>query len=45
MICPPELSGNLTSSHLIAKQEELGEGNDEFGLKNIFLRTSKRILT
>jgi hypothetical protein len=28
LIYPPELSGNLTSSHLVAKQEELGEGND-----------------
>jgi hypothetical protein len=29
---PPELSGNPTSSHLVAKQEDLGEENDEFGL-------------
>jgi hypothetical protein len=32
LICPPELSGNPTSSHILANQEELGEGNDEFGL-------------
>jgi hypothetical protein len=29
---PPELSGYPTSSHLVAKQEELGEGSNEFGL-------------
>jgi hypothetical protein len=29
---PPELSGNPTSKVIVAKQEELGEGNDEFGL-------------
>jgi hypothetical protein len=34
---PPELSSNPTSSHIVKKQEELGEGNDEFGLtKNLF---------
>jgi hypothetical protein len=27
-----ELSDNPTSSHLVAKQEEVGEWNDEFGL-------------
>jgi hypothetical protein len=32
LICPPELSGNPTSSHLVANQEELGKGNDEFSL-------------
>jgi hypothetical protein len=32
LIRPPELSGNPTSSHLVGKQEEFGEGNDEFGL-------------
>jgi hypothetical protein len=25
-------SSNPTSSHVVAKQEEFGEGNDEFGL-------------
>jgi hypothetical protein len=28
-------------SHLVAKQEEPGEGNDEFGLQSIFVHTSK----
>jgi hypothetical protein len=32
-----EISGNHTSSHLLANQEELGEGNDEFGLRSISL--------
>jgi hypothetical protein len=33
LIHPPELSGNPTSSHLVSKQDELGEVNgDEFGL-------------
>jgi hypothetical protein len=31
LIRPPERSGNPTSSHLAEKQEELGEGNYEFG--------------
>jgi hypothetical protein len=29
------------SSHLVADQEELGEVNDELGLRNIFVQTSK----
>jgi hypothetical protein len=29
------------SSHLVADQEELGEVNDELGLRNIFVKTSK----
>jgi hypothetical protein len=32
LIHPPQLSGNPTSSHLVAKQEKLDKGNDEFGL-------------
>jgi hypothetical protein len=32
LIRPPELYSNPNSTHLVAKQEELGEGNDEFGL-------------
>jgi hypothetical protein len=31
LIRPPELSGNSTSSHLVVNEEELGEGNYEFG--------------
>jgi hypothetical protein len=32
LIRPQELSGNHTSIHLVAKQDELGQENDEFGL-------------
>jgi hypothetical protein len=32
LIRPPELSGKPTSTHLVAKENELGEGNYEFGL-------------
>jgi hypothetical protein len=39
LICPPGLSGNSSSSHLVAKQEELGEGSGEFGLT--LVHTSK----
>jgi hypothetical protein len=42
LIRPPELSGNRSSIHLVANQEELGEGNDEFSLRSIFVNTSKR---
>jgi hypothetical protein len=28
-------------SHLVANQKELGERNDKFGLRNIFVHTSK----
>jgi hypothetical protein len=35
----PELSGKPISSHLVAKQEELGEENGEYGLCNIFVNT------
>jgi hypothetical protein len=41
LIRPPELSGSSTSSHLAADQEELGEGNYKFCLKNIFVHISK----
>jgi hypothetical protein len=41
MISPTELTGIPVSSHIMANQEELGEGNDEFSLRNIFVRTSK----
>jgi hypothetical protein len=40
LIRPPELCSNPNSSHLAAKQEELGEEN-EFGLQSIFVHTSK----
>jgi hypothetical protein len=36
----PHLSGNTTSSHLVANQEELGELNGDSGVHNIFVRTS-----
>jgi hypothetical protein len=32
LIRPPELSGSLTISHLVANQEDLCEVNNEFGL-------------
>jgi hypothetical protein len=28
-------------SHPVANQEELGEGNDEFGLRNVFFHICK----
>jgi hypothetical protein len=40
LICPPELSGNPTSSHLVVIQQELGKGN-EFSLRNKFFHTLK----
>jgi hypothetical protein len=33
LIDPPQLSGSRTSSYLVAKWEELSEGNDEFVLR------------
>jgi hypothetical protein len=42
MNCPPELSDHLTNSHVVASQEEHGEGIDEFGVRNIFDHISKR---
>jgi hypothetical protein len=41
LICPPELSDNLTSSHLVENQEGLGERNNEYVLGNIFVHTSR----
>jgi hypothetical protein len=35
LLRPPELSDNCTSSYLVANQEELGEGNEEFSLCSI----------
>jgi hypothetical protein len=43
LICPPELWQFYQHSHLVANQEKLDEGNDEFGL--IFVHTSKGFLT
>jgi hypothetical protein len=42
-IRPPELSGSRTNCHLEANQDELGEGHDEFGLRNFFAHISKCI--
>jgi hypothetical protein len=42
---PPELSGNTTSTHLVANQEEPGNINDEFGLQNIYIHTTKWLFT
>jgi hypothetical protein len=36
LIRKPELSGNPTSRVISSKQEELGKGNDEFGLAKYF---------
>jgi hypothetical protein len=41
----PELSDNHTSSHLVAKQEELGEGNDKFGFRSFLVHTYKWFFT
>jgi hypothetical protein len=41
LIRPPAHSDNHTTSHLIAKEEELCEGNDLFGLRSIFVHNSK----
>jgi hypothetical protein len=38
LIRPPQLSGNRTRSHLVAKQE-LGEGNDKFSLTKYLVHT------
>jgi hypothetical protein len=32
LICPQELSGNPTSSHLVGKHKDCGKGNAEFCL-------------
>jgi hypothetical protein len=45
LIRPPQLSGNPTSSHPVPKQEELGEGNYDFGMRSIFVHTPKGFLT
>jgi hypothetical protein len=44
LLIHPELSGNPSSSHLVASQEGFGDGNDEFSLQNIFVHTSKLFL-
>jgi hypothetical protein len=31
LVRPPELSGNFTRSHLVAKRDELFKGNYEYG--------------
>jgi hypothetical protein len=41
LICPSEFSGNPITSCLVANQEELGKGNDRFGLQSIFIHISK----
>jgi hypothetical protein len=35
MILPPKVSSNSTSTHLVAMQEEHGEGNAKFYLRSI----------
>jgi hypothetical protein len=41
LICPPAVSSNPTSSHLVTNYDELGKENDEFGLTKYFVHTSK----
>jgi hypothetical protein len=45
LISPPELSGNPTSIHLAAEQEELEKELTNLALRSIFGHTSKRFLT
>jgi hypothetical protein len=45
LIHPPELSGNPTSSHLVAKQEELAKEIMNLALQSIFNDTLKGPLT
>jgi hypothetical protein len=45
LICQPELSGNPTSSHLVAKQEELTKEITNLALRSISFHTSKGSLT
>jgi hypothetical protein len=45
LIHPPELSGNPTSSHLVAKQEELAKEIMNLALQSIFSDTLKGSLT
>jgi hypothetical protein len=40
LVIHPTLSGNPTSSNLVANDEQPGKRNDEFGLQNIFVHTS-----
>jgi hypothetical protein len=37
LICLPELSGNPTSSHLVANQEDLAKEVMDFALRGIYL--------
>jgi hypothetical protein len=39
LIRPPELSGNPACSHLVANQEELGDGSNEFSLTQYLFYT------
>jgi hypothetical protein len=41
LIRPPELSDKAISSHLVANQEGVGEGNNKFSLRSISFSTSK----
>jgi hypothetical protein len=41
LIRPPELSGNPTSSHIVANKGEFGEGSDTFCLRRNFVHTYK----
>jgi hypothetical protein len=45
LFCLPELSGKITSSHLVAKQEELAKEMMNLALQRIFVHTVKGSLT
>jgi hypothetical protein len=45
LIRPTDISGNPTSSHPLAKQEELGSGNDYLAFRSIFVHSRRVFLT
>jgi hypothetical protein len=45
LISPPELSGNLTSSHIVAKQDKLAKDKINVALRCIFVQTSRASIT
>jgi hypothetical protein len=45
LIRPPELSGNPTTSYLVAKQDELAKEMMNLALRSIFVHTPKGSFT
>jgi hypothetical protein len=45
LICPPELSGNPTTSHLVAKQEELAKGIMDLAYFEEFFNMLQNLMT